>query len=844
LYALISGLEEDLRELIDLHLSAAGTPAVVLGDDIYQGALARSNEDPSGSTRTDDLSNLLPYLDFTETFQVLNHNRARLPTELASWLRNRTINFERIGQIRNRVMHFRPLELTDLPTVESACDDVLKSQHGQWSHLIDVTDRIKREPAYVLGLEIPVETRVEKHNLPLPDFDDTGFIGRDTLVTDLANYLIRGAYPVVTISGVGGLGKTALALKVAYDIVDRPDNPFERIVWSTAKSSVLGPREIRKIEDAIADSLSMLNDIAEEVIGKGLDIDPFEEIITYLSEFKILLILDNLETVLDPRLKDFLRRLPVGSRVLLTSRVSVGQLDYPIALSPLQPGEAVELIRAVAKVRDSQDLTRLPNDRLALYCKRMQYSPGWIKWFVTAAQAGVRPEEALSRPDLFLEFCLENVYRYLSDTARRIGRSFLSVPGKHSQSMLAFINSMDTDDGIVKLQAALNELINANMVTISSIPQGVTYQTQYELADLPREYLTRHFPPKREEQQKYAERVAELSKLGERLTASQRSDPYALTSIRIQSRSDLVIARALTDAINSIAERDWAAAGATLGRARMLSPEYFEVHRVGALLEEARGDVAAARTAYEDAIDHEPNWAALHLQFAAFLLREYRGTREWAAQLEKAIELEPKSTELRLEIAKVLTRSGEFEAAAKAVSPLLDKANELPKGHVLAAFDYALDAWVRAATDAAKRKDADAIYNRILEAKATFQLCPADIRNEEMRKKLRHACYAAVELSMERPKTPEEALRLADWFSKEAGSVIPRGTREVGDITRTGNRGFGYVTRRDGSELYFHQGDMATPSDFTLLRNGVMVSYAIAIGGGRRHAVDLRLVPG
>ena len=102
----------------------------------------------------------------------------------------------------------------------------------------------------MLNLSIPDYRDSSKNNLPIPDFDETGFIGRRDEVEEVKK-LCLGPYPVVTVVGEGGLGKTALALKVAYDILDLHDCPFESVVWSSSKTNQLTGYEITKIQNAI-----------------------------------------------------------------------------------------------------------------------------------------------------------------------------------------------------------------------------------------------------------------------------------------------------------------------------------------------------------------------------------------------------------------------------------------------------------------------------------------------------------------------------------------------------------------------------------------------------------------
>ena len=60
-----------------------------------------------------------------------------------------------------------------------------------------------------------------------------------------------GGFPVISIVGEGGVGKSALALKVAYELIDK-DSPFDAVVWVTSKTTQITLNEIREIKGAIS----------------------------------------------------------------------------------------------------------------------------------------------------------------------------------------------------------------------------------------------------------------------------------------------------------------------------------------------------------------------------------------------------------------------------------------------------------------------------------------------------------------------------------------------------------------------------------------------------------------
>lgn len=61
-------------------------------------------------------------------------------------------------------------------------------------------------------------------------------IGRDAVVNQLGNQLTApGGSRIVMISGLGGIGKTSLAHKVAHDVMMQPQ--YDGLLWQSVKSS-------------------------------------------------------------------------------------------------------------------------------------------------------------------------------------------------------------------------------------------------------------------------------------------------------------------------------------------------------------------------------------------------------------------------------------------------------------------------------------------------------------------------------------------------------------------------------------------------------------------------------
>ena len=109
----------------------------------------------------------------------------------------------------------------------------------------------------------------------------TSFVGRDAEIGSLAD-LVRTS-SLVTLTGVGGVGKTRLSLQVAAEVVtDFPDG-----AWLCEFAPVTDPGAVW---DALAASLRV-----QPYPGRSLD----EQMLDYLAAKRLLLVLDNAEHLLD-----------------------------------------------------------------------------------------------------------------------------------------------------------------------------------------------------------------------------------------------------------------------------------------------------------------------------------------------------------------------------------------------------------------------------------------------------------------------------------------------------------------------------------------------------------------
>ncbi|MFE4538860.1 NB-ARC domain-containing protein [Streptomyces scopuliridis] len=635
-FALLSAIEEDLRTAILGACNVADDARTILNDARYEKAVPRLPKGTDASSAT--VASIVPFLDFADAYEVLSGLKDRLPEDHQTTLKRFAPHLGRLTQVRNRVAHTRPMEVDDLPTVHDVAKDVCTASKAHWANVCEVLHKLEDDPSYVLGLTIDLISdpdNAPQHNLPPAEFDETGFFGRRKEV-DRIKKVIKGAYPVVSILGDGGLGKTSIALKAAYELLDDPKANFEAFVWVTAKATSLTVNEIQRISGAIETSLGLFTSAAEQLGGKPASKanDPIAEVLSYLEHFRVLLILDNLETVLDDRLREFLLDIPLGSKVIVTSRIGLG-IENPVALSPLSDDDSTRLLSALARVRDVKALQSLPSASVSNMVRAMKGHPLYIRWFVAGVQAGKRPEELLSGNKLLLEFCMSNVYTHLNEEAKSVLRSMQVLPGRRSQGELAFLN----DYSASSIQSSLLELLKTNFVQMQAASGSDTSVTTYRITEFGKQYLDKHHPAKVADRTYFESRSNALTELGTALQAESTASPYDPKTIDIQGSGDFSVAQILRAALRDYDRGEFDKALAGCRDAQLLAPTYHEAWRVEAFVHVERKDLADARAAYEQSHELAPESATLNYFYGSFLIDEALDYQRGLELLQRAAVL-------------------------------------------------------------------------------------------------------------------------------------------------------------------------------------------------------------
>jgi hypothetical protein len=285
----------------------------------------------------------------------------------------------------------------------------------------------------------------------------------------------RAGPPIVSIEGLGGIGKTSLALSLVAALIGRTD--FDDILWVSARqqwflfdgslrSAARPALDYRELIDALAAQLEP----HDETLPEGLP-QRVQRVRNALKGRPYLVVIDNLETAQDQlALAPELLRLAGPTKFLLTTRQSLHgvQTVHALRVAELSEADLLMLVRESARVQGSEELARQPDEVLRRIYEVIGGNPLAAKLVVGQAHMYTLDEllaelqEARGRnvDDLY-RYVYWQSWRALTEDARRLLQAMPLVGrGGGSFEQLKAAGELDEEPA----RAALLELIRASLV--------------------------------------------------------------------------------------------------------------------------------------------------------------------------------------------------------------------------------------------------------------------------------------------------------------------------------------------------------------------------------------------
>jgi len=281
---------------------------------------------------------------------------------------------------------------------------------------------------------------------------------------------------VISVSGLGGIGKTALV----REIVSRCQQKklYNEIIWDTAKEEEFIGGAIRSLTPSTLSRDSLLNKIAVQLghpeIAKETEVKQKEAEVRHLLEsLKCLIVVDNLEAVEDHKmLVPSLAALATSiSPFILTSRIQLAEYDeiYCMSLGGLKDSDALSFIRYEGKERGILAIVQAQDESLCSIYEATGGAPLAIKLVI--GQTSRLPLETILHDlqkikgdmEAMYAFMYRTTWKLLSAHARKVLIVMPVFSLSASRTAIEYVSTVKGDD----LTFALAELVATSMLDVS-----------------------------------------------------------------------------------------------------------------------------------------------------------------------------------------------------------------------------------------------------------------------------------------------------------------------------------------------------------------------------------------
>jgi NB-ARC domain len=300
------------------------------------------------------------------------------------------------------------------------------------------------------------------------------YVDRTELEARLQEILKDDRHPVITLHGMGGIGKTSLAIKVLHELASQ--GCYDVIVWLSARDIDLldhGVKPVRPniltLDDVACEIFRLINPLLPDdrrSTGKACQ----QNLASLLGEknpFKPrLFVLDNFETIRNPvevftALSD---RIRLPNKLLITTRFRDFRADYPLEVKGMQRVEADTLIGNVSNRLAIEALvTPVYRDELRVSSGGHPYIIKVVLGEVAKRRALTQVHQILVKKDDLLEALFHRAFASLSLLGQRL---FLLVASWSSVIPRLAIETVvvATLDEVSNLEGALDDLVRTSLV--------------------------------------------------------------------------------------------------------------------------------------------------------------------------------------------------------------------------------------------------------------------------------------------------------------------------------------------------------------------------------------------
>ncbi|OLS21196.1 MAG: hypothetical protein HeimC2_34140 [Candidatus Heimdallarchaeota archaeon LC_2] len=573
----------------------------------------------------------------------------------------------KLNFFRNKIAHVRHFSYYDflemIDHVNFLCNGVKSIGIREY-----IVDRKYYDEKIVIPPEFILQTLII-NNLPVENYDfDGGFVGRKKELSELKLRLLTKRHWIFTVIGAGGVGKSAIALKTCYDILMDINSPFTAISWFSAKTNRLEEDGILNIKpdfSTFEELLIQLFELFLQDYETEMEVEIIQKkVYEYLENNCCLIVIDNLETVIqDNNLISFIKEIPPPSKLLITSRRGLGELERRIHVGDMEQNDAIILFRILSRVKKLPNLVNLKNEDIGELVNRVKNYPLLIKWSLGQVALGKPIEKSfsaiLSGESEIAQFVFNDIYDLISENSKLILYSFIIGEDENmSKPILSKLTDLGDDDFF----DAITELVRVSFILPSPEKIRDGFIEKYSILELTRGFIEFKLRKDVKNRKRIIKRKEELTSTIREHEKIRSILSDQLIDLGIETDDDKLAYEQVRVANNYIADKNFEFAETHFKEALKLSNKLAFVHREYSAFLYKKGDFTNAEKHGNKAIKLDPEAFDSWINIGRILINKQDYAKA-KIMYQKALELNSNYLPIYNELGSILTKLGLYKDA-------------------------------------------------------------------------------------------------------------------------------------------------------------------------------------
>ncbi len=595
-------------------------------------------------------------------------------------------------ELRIKIAHIRSyFTNTDL---NNLIDETKRINHGMTEPDAGLDEFIENilEAPQELVTKVPIEFYEDEYttkiinNLPIADYEyEGGFVGRADDEEKIIKMLKSNMHRVITIAGAGGVGKSALTLKIVNDIIRDNIIEYDFIVWVSAKENKLSYLGIEDLEPTLKnyDELldTILNVVGFDAESYGEDDDKKERDINDLFDAcnRVLLIIDNLETITDERIINFILDSHPNVNFIITSRRGLGQVERRYDLKELKEKDAIHLFRIICKEKGLQELQIADESLIRSYVKKVYCYPLAIKWVLGQAALG---KDIMCVIDGINEqssdiskFCFEQVFSELSLEAKSILYALCLDNDAVPKGVLKYISNLDD----ISFEDCIHDLLIVSLILPEQKvnKQNGVINSYYSLLPLTRGYVKVELDKNKDIKSQLQDRMVTVETTLEEAERAKVQYRFSLSNFGATTEEEKIASMLAQTAYQKYQAGSYLDAVDTFKKAVDIAPRFASIYRNWAIIESMESHWAEADALMEKASKLNKDDTQIWLVWGN-IKRKSDKIKEAYNYYEKAYKLSPKDNVVLNSYAQAISRLGNYQRADQLYKEALELVEGIP----------------------------------------------------------------------------------------------------------------------------------------------------------------------